>query len=304
MRVGDKRRPAAVRRRIERRRGGGGFGAYLGDVKAQISLGRRHERRPLVGLDFKAPECHGVAREVSCRRRRRRRKMAKARPRKASDDEDWSRCPVLPTCKRRHSSRTCARGTTPVARASPTGKMAALRAVTGAIAAARTLRARPAMATRVARVGARPPASLDSTSAGSLGRVIARPLPGPIRPLAASPRARRSLSTIPSAGHHPDAIPSGISDPHSFEVRLPIPPPRWAPIHSVARATQGVVFEKIRVSRVIHRHPRRVHHPNVRVESRGRRRALLRGDGGVRVRPHERARVRVLHRVLITVSAR
>ena len=148
----------------------------------------------------------------------------------------WSRCPVLPGCKRRHSARTCVRGTPPVARTSPTGKMAALRAVTGAITAARTLRARPAMATRVARVGARPPASLDSTSAGSLGRVIARPLPGPIRPLAASPRARRSLSTIPSAGHHPDAIPSGISDPHSFEVRLPIPPPRWAPIHSVARA--------------------------------------------------------------------
>lgn len=109
--TGAKRRPAAVRRRIERRRGGGGFGAYLGDVKAQISLGGRYERRPLVGLDFKAPECHGVAREVSCRRRRRRRKMAKARPRKASEVVSLPRPPRLqassfgPDVRARHTPR-------------------------------------------------------------------------------------------------------------------------------------------------------------------------------------------------------
>ena len=62
--MGAKRRPAAVRRWIGRRWGGGGFGAYLGDVKAQVSIGGRHEGRPLVGLDFEAPECHGRSRGV------------------------------------------------------------------------------------------------------------------------------------------------------------------------------------------------------------------------------------------------
>ena len=178
--------------------------------------------------------------------------------------------------------------------------MAALRAVTGAITAARTLRARPAMATRVARVGARPPASLDSTSAGSLGRVIARPLPGPIRPLAASPAHDAASRRFHPQATTPTRYPPASRTLTRSRCVFPSPRPGGHPsIPSLARALASALAHLTSSTPPPPNtgHPRARQARHARVLERGSARILGPGLRRRRPRPRHPARLRAPHRV-------
>ena len=236
--MGAKRRPAAVRRWIGRRRGGGGFGAYLGDVKAQVSIGGRHEGRPLVGLDFEAPECHSVAREVSCRKRRRRRKMAKRRPRKASSARHAGGGRSArghspgPSWKRRSSNRICARhnprrvtdrddGCTASGRGRDRGGADAPSATRDGDARRSHRRRAPSGVPRLdhrrlSRTRHRAPSPRPRPTGGGVPARAPQPLDDPIR----GPPPRRD----PLRHLGPSLVRGASSRPPD-----PVPPPRWAP---------------------------------------------------------------------------